>query len=169
MKGFWRENSYRIAGGVEGALYSDELSVELIADGCHLPDELLRFVYKIKGRDNICLVTDAIRASGMPDGARTKIGSLESGLDVIVEDGVAKLPDRTSFAGSAATYDRLYRTMARAVGNDMVSLSRMASATPARVMGLCDRGRIEEGLRADLVILDNNLNVQNVIIKGELI
>lgn len=169
MRGVWRENSYRIAGAVEGALHFDELCVELIADGCHLPDELLRFVYKIKGADGICLVTDAIRAAGMPDGTRTKIGSLKTGLDVIVEDGVAKLPTRDSFAGSAATFDRLFRTMARAVGADMVELSRMASTTPARVMGLTDRGRIEVGLRADLVIMDAELKIKRVILRGELI
>ena len=169
MRGVWRDNSYRIAGAVEGALHFDELCVELIADGCHLPDELLRFVYKIKGADGICLVTDAIRAAGMPNGTKTKIGSLKTGLHVIVEDGVAKLPTRDSFAGSAATFDRLFRTMARAVGADMVELSRMASTTPARVMGLSDRGRIEVGLRADLVIMDSELKIKRVILGGELI
>ena len=169
MYGVRREKSFRIAGAVEGALYFDELCVELIADGCHLPSELLRFVYKIKGSDRICLVTDAIRAAGMPDGAKTKIGSLKSGLDVVVEDGVAKLPSRESFAGSAATFDRLYRTMAEATGADMVELSRMASSTPARVMHLSDRGRIEAGLRADLLIMDKNLKIKNVILNGEMI
>ena len=167
MNGVRREKSYRIAGSVEAALYFDELCVELIADGCHLPPELLRFVYKIKGSDKICLVTDAIRAAGMPDGSKTKIGSLESGLDVVVEDGVAKLPSRESFAGSAATFDRLYRTMAEAIGADMVALSRMASSTPAEAMRLTDRGRIEVGLRADLVIMDKNLKIKKVILNGE--
>lgn len=169
MKGFWRENSYRIAGAVEGALHFDELAVELIADGCHLPDELLRFVYKIKGDDRICLVTDAIRAAGMPDGSKTKIGSLLTGLDVVVEDGVAKLPNRESFAGSAATFDRVYRTMARAIGKDMVALSRMASDTPARIMGFTDRGRIAVGMRADLILINENLEIQKIIIGGKIL
>ena len=167
MQGVRREQSYRIAGAVEGALYFDELFVELIADGCHLPAELLRFVYKIKGADKICLVTDAIRAAGMPDGSKTKIGSLKTGLDVVVEGGVAKLPSRDSFAGSTATYDRLYRTMSGAIGADMVALSRMASSTPADVMHLYDRGRIEQGLSADLVIMDRDLNINKVILNGE--
>ena len=169
MKGFWRENSYRIAGAIEGALHFDELAVELIADGCHLPDELLRFVYKIKGDERICLVTDAIRAAGMPDGSKTKIGSLASGLDVVVEGGVAKLPNRKSFAGSAATFDRVYRTMARATGGDMVSLSRMASDTPARIMGFTDRGRIAAGMRADLILMNDDLEIQKIIIGGNIL
>lgn len=169
MKGVWRENSFRIAGAVEGGLYFDGLTVELISDGCHLPYELLKFVYKIKGDEKICLVTDAIRAAGMPEGAKTKIGSLENGLDVIVEDGVAKLPTRDSFAGSTATFDRLFRNMAKATGADMVSLSRMASSTPAKVMGFSDRGRIAEGLRADLIIMNNELEIQKTILNGEII
>lgn len=167
MRGVWRENSYRIAGAVEGALHFDELCVELIADGCHLPDELLRFAYKIKGSDNIALVTDAIRASGLPDGTKTRIGSIKSGLEVMVEDGVAKLVTGDSFAGSAATFDRLYRIMARATGAGMVELSRMASTTPARVMGLSDRGRIAVGLRADLIMMDSELKMKRVFLKGE--
>ena len=167
MRGVWRENSYRIAGAVEGALHFDELCVELIADGCHLPDELLRFVYKIKGSDNIALVTDAIRASGLPDGTKTRIGSIKSGLEVMVEDGVAKLVTGDSFAGSAATFDRLYRIMARATGAGMVELSRMASTTPASVMGLSDRGRIAVGLRADLIMMDSELKMKRVFLKGE--
>jgi N-acetylglucosamine-6-phosphate deacetylase len=107
MRGVVRKDSFRVGGAVEAGLYFDDLFVEIIADGCHLPSELLRYIYKIKGSDRVALITDAIRAAGMPDGAKTKIGSLKSGLDVIVEDGVAKLPSRQSFAGSAATADRL--------------------------------------------------------------
>lgn len=169
MNGVIRKNSFRVAGAVEAGLYLDDMYVELIADGKHLPYELLRYVYKIKGADRICLVTDAIRASGMPEGAKTKIGSIVSGLDVIVEDGVAKLPDRQSFAGSTATMDRVYRTMIEATGADMVSASRMASLNPAVLLGLTDRGEIAEGKRADLVLLDKNLNIKNVIKNGEII
>ena len=163
MKGVTRKNAFRIAGAVEAGLYIDGMLVELIADGRHLPPELLRFVYKIKGADKICLITDAIRAAGMPDGARTVIGSLERGLDVIVEDNVAKLPDRQSFAGSTATADRLYRTMADAIGRDMPALSRMASLTPARALGLTDRGEIREGYLAHLLLLDGELNIRKII------
>ena len=168
MKGVTRRNSFRVAGAVEAGLFFDDLFVEIIADGCHLPYELLRYIYKIKGADRICLITDAIRAAGMPEGSRTKIGSLSSGLDVIVEDGVAKLPDRQSFAGSCATADRLYRTMIRATGCDPVMASRMASLTPATVLGLSDRGEIAEGKRADLLLIDDpyNCNITKVFLGG---
>ena len=169
MKGVTRKNAYRIAGAVEAGLYFDHIFVEIIADGKHLPPELLKFIYKIKGADRICLITDASRACGFPEGATSKIGSLLRGTDIIVEDGVAKLPDRTAFGGSVATFDRLVRTMADAIGDDPVSLSRMASTTPASVMGFDDRGEISEGKKADLVITDKKYNVKKVISSGELV
>ena len=103
MKGVERRNAYRYAGAVEAGLYFDSYYVEIIADGKHLPLELLKYIYKVKGAERICMITDAIRASGLPNGATTKIGSMERGLDVIVEDNVAKMPDRQAFAGSTAT------------------------------------------------------------------
>ena len=169
MKGVTRKNSFRIAGAVEAGLYFDDLFVEIIADGRHLPMELLRFIYKCKGADRIALITDAIRASGLPNGAETVIGSLKNGLPVVVEDEVAKLPDRQSFAGSTATFDRLYKTMAEAIGKDMVALSKMASLTPARIMGWTDRGEIAVGKRADLLVVDKNLNIKKIIFGGNII
>ncbi len=166
MKGTERKNAYRVAGAVEAGLYFDEYYVEIIADGKHLPIELLKYIYKVKGPDRICMITDAIRAAGLTNGSETKIGSLKRGLDVIVEDDVAKMPDRQAFAGSTATTDRLYRTMARAIGTDteeLVALSKMSSLTPARVMGLTDRGEIAVGKLADIVILTPELDVARVI------
>lgn len=166
MKGVTRRNSFRIAGAVEAGLYFDDMYVEIIADGCHLPRDLLRYIYKIKGADRICLITDAIRAAGMPNGAKTKIGSLAHGLEVIVEDGVAKLPDRQSFAGSTATADRLFRNMMDITGADIVSVCRMASTTPAKISGLFDRGEIAVGKRADLIIMDKKYKIEKVIHNG---
>ncbi|MBE6644243.1 MAG: N-acetylglucosamine-6-phosphate deacetylase [Ruminococcaceae bacterium] len=166
MKGTERVNAYRVAGAVEAGLYFDSYYVEIIADGKHLPLELLKYIYKAKGPDRICMITDAIRAAGLPNGAETKIGSLKRGLDVIVEDDVAKMPDRQAFAGSTATTDRLYRTMAKAIGikpEGLVALSKMSSLTPARVMGLTDRGEIAVGKIADIVILNTDLELVRVI------
>jgi len=162
MKGVTRQNAYRIAGAVEAGLYFDECFVEIIADGKHLPEELLKFIYKCKGADRICLTTDATRAAGFPDGTASVLGSRKNGVATIIEDGVAKLPDRQSFAGSVATADRLYRTMAGAIGRDLPALSRMASLTPATLMGWTDRGEIAAGKKADLVLLDSELNVKKV-------
>ena len=166
MKGVTRKNAYRIAGAVEAGLYLDNVFAEIIADGKHLPPELLKFIYKFKGADKICLITDASRACGFPEGTVSKIGSLKRGTDIIVEDGVAKLPDRTSFGGSVATFDRLVKTMSKAIGNKPVDLAKMASATPAKVMGFTDRGEIAVGKRADLVITDSEYNIKNVIFNG---
>ena len=166
MKGTERKNAYRVAGAVEAGLYFDSYFVEIIADGKHLPIELLKFIYKCKGPDRICMITDAIRAAGLPNGAETKIGSLKRGLDVIVEDDVAKMPDRQSFAGSTATTDRLFKTMAKAIGDKpdaLIALTKMSSLTPARVMGLTDRGEIAVGKIADLVILNSSFDLVKVI------
>lgn len=167
MKGTERKFAYRIAGAVEGGLYFDDMYVEIIADGKHLPLELLKYIYKFKGRDRICLITDAIRAAGLPNGSTTTAVSCANNSLVIVEDDVGKVADRSCFAGSTATTDRLYRTMAEAIGRDFVSLSRMASLTPAKVMGFEDRGEIAVGKRADLVLLDNDLQVLSVILNGK--
>jgi N-acetylglucosamine-6-phosphate deacetylase len=167
MKMTERVNAYRVAGGVEAGLYFDEYTVEMITDGKHLPKELLKYIYKLKGADRICMITDAIRAAGLPNGSKTKIGSMETGLDVIVEDDVAKLPNRQAFAGSTATSDRLFKVMYDVLGKSdeaMIAISKMMSRTPSRVMGLSDRGEIAVGKLADLVILKaDTLDVERVI------
>ncbi|MBQ3823700.1 MAG: N-acetylglucosamine-6-phosphate deacetylase [Clostridia bacterium] len=166
MKGVTRKNSYRTAGAVEAGLYFDDLYVELIADGRHLPPELLKFVYKCKGAKRICLITDAIRASGLGNGEKSVIGSLGNGLPVIVEDDVAKTADRQSFAGSTATFDRIFATMGKAVGCGISDLVKMSSYNPSRIAGLTDRGEIAAGKRADLLLADGSLKIKKVIFGG---
>ncbi len=167
MHGVYRKNAYRIAGAVEGALYDDRMFVEIIADGKHLPSGLLKLICKVKGSDKVCLITDAMRGSGLNDGTETVLGRLNGGVKVIIEDGVAKLPDRCSFAGSVATTERLFKTISKLTDVDIINISKMASATPASVMGLTDRGSIEVGKRADICLLDNDFNVKTVFLKGE--
>jgi len=169
MSGLYRKNSYRYAGAIEAGLYSDKYYVEIIADGKHLPSSLLKLIYKCCTSDRICLITDAIRGAGLPDGTETISGRLEDGLPIIIEDGVGKVLDRQCFAGSVATSDRLIRTMHNLAGVDLINISKMASATPAKVMGLCDRGTIEIGKRADLVLMNENLETESVYLKGELV
>ena len=118
MSGVTRRNAYRFAGAVESAFIIDDMDVEIIADGIHLPAPLLKLIYKIKGPGKIALITDAMRAAGMPPG-ESVIGNIQTGLKVIVEDGVSKMPDRKSFAGSVATADRLVRTMIQMAGVSM--------------------------------------------------
>ena len=163
MKGVERVNAYRIAGAVEAGLYLDDMYAEVIADGKHLPLELLKLIYKCKGPEKICLVTDATRACGLPEGTITTSLNSVGAHQIIVEDGVAKLMNRQAFSGSTATTDRLYRTMAQAIGKDMVALSIMSSLAPAQAMGLDDRGEIAVGKRADLLLLNEQLEIEQVI------
>lgn len=166
MASVHREHAYRVAGAVEAGYLLDDLYVEVIADGCHLPAELLKLIYKVKGADHICLVTDSMRAAGMPDG-EYMLGSLTAGQRCIVEDGVAKLPDRTAFAGSVATTDRLVRTFCQLTDAPLHEIIKMASLTPARLVGISDRkGSISAGKDADLVVLDQQLQIRAVMVRG---
>jgi N-acetylglucosamine-6-phosphate deacetylase len=169
MSGVTRRNAYRYAGVVEAAFLIDGMDVEIIADGVHLPAPLLQLVYKIKGAARTALITDAMRAAGMPEGDSV-LGNIHHGLKVIVEDGVAKLPDRSAFAGSVATADRLVRTMIREAGVTLQEAVRMMTATPAAILGLGDsKGTLAPGMDADLVIFDEDIKVHATIIKGELV
>ena len=168
MSGVTRRNAFRYAGVIESALLLD-MDVELITDGVHLPAPLLKLVYKIKGADRITLITDAMRAAGMPEGEST-LGSLKNGLTVIVEDGVAKLPDRTAFAGSVATANQLVRNMVNLADVSLLDAVRMASTTPARIMGVDARkGSLAVGKEADIVIFDDQFDIQATLVNGRLI
>lgn len=168
MKLTFRKNAYRTAGAVEAGLWDDRLAVELIADGKHLPPALLKLAYKTKGTGRICLITDAVRGAGLPEGTRFRLGTKADGVDAIIEDKVAKLPDRTSFAGSVATTDRLLRVMHLEAGVPLEDVCRMLSETPAKMMGYGDRGTIAPGKRADFAVLGTDLQIQNVILGGKL-
>ena len=168
MSGVTRRNAFRYAGVIESAFLLD-LDVEIIGDGIHLPPPLLKLVYKIKGADRTALITDAMRAAGMPEGEST-LGSLKNGLKVIVEDGVAKLPDRTAFAGSVATMNRLVRNMVQLADVPLLEAVRMASTTPARIMGVNhQKGALAKGKDADLVFFDQNIMVRLTMRQGKLI
>lgn len=166
MTGVFRVNSYRFAGVVESAFLIDDLTVEVIGDGCHLPKPLLQLIYKIKGADRIALVTDATNAAGQ-DVTESILGSKKNGVKVMVEDGVAKLPDRQSFAGSVATMDRLVRNMYKLAEVKLTDAVKMATLTPARIIGIDARkGSITPGKDADIVLFDDNINVKMTIING---
>jgi N-acetylglucosamine-6-phosphate deacetylase len=167
MSGVTRKNAFRYAGVIESAYLLDGMKVEVIADGIHLPAPLLQLIYKIKGPDRIALITDAMRAAGMPEG-ESVIGNINSGLKVIVEDGVSKLPDRSSFAGSVATADRLVRTMIRLGGVSLKSAVRMITKTPAEIMNIADqKGSLSVGKDADVVVFDENISIYCTIVKGK--
>jgi N-acetylglucosamine-6-phosphate deacetylase len=169
MSGVTRRNAFRYAGVIESAFIIDEMDVEVIADGVHLPAPLLKLIFKIKGPDKIALITDAMRAAGMPPG-ESVIGNIHTGLKVIVEDGVSKLPDRSSFAGSVATADRLVRTMIHMAGVSLPDAIRMITLTPASIMNISDqKGSLTVGKDADIVIFDENISIHTTMVKGKVI
>lgn len=159
---------YPMQGGVlEATLYFDELTTEVIADGKHLDAGLLLVALKFKGPDRLALVSDCSRALDMPDG-RYLIGPLDGGEPLVKKDGVGMLPDLSALASSVEGMDHMVRTFQRLTGRPVWEVVRMASLTPARIAGQDrDIGSIDKGKRADLLILDRELNVQRVFIDGQ--
>lgn len=160
-----KEGQKVLAGVVEAAYLNDNVSVELICDGRHIPRDILRLALMIKGADKVMGITDGMRIAGT-DMQSGKLGSLKNGTDVIVDDNVAKLPDMSSYAGSIATMDRCLRVLVKDYGIDIVTASKMLSSTPSKLLGLDNKGSIEIGKDANLVIVDSNFNVSNTIING---
>jgi N-acetylglucosamine-6-phosphate deacetylase len=155
------------AGVLEATLYFDELTTEVIADGKHLGPELLRLAYKVKGPDRLALVTDAMRAVDMPDGEYW-FGAEGTGERVRKLDGVGVTLDGAALASGATGMDQAVRTMHQLAGVPLPEAVRMASLTPARILGIdSDAGSLETGKRADLVVIDTELNVKQVYVGGE--
>lgn len=169
MSSVHRKNAYRLAGAVEACYLLEEMDVEIIADGAHLPKELLQLIYQFKGPKRMALITDAMRAAGMPAGPSI-LGNKDKGLPVMVEDGVAKLMDRSAFAGSVATADRLLQTMVHGAGLPLLDVIQMMSAVPARILGLSqETGSIQAGLSADLILLNTQLEVNLTMVQGRVV
>lgn len=161
-----RKDGYRVLGIIESAYIFDELTVEIIADGAHLPKELLKLIVKCKDNDKICLVTDSMRGADMPDGASI-LGGIKDGQAVILEDGIAKMPDRSCFAGSVATADRLIRVMTKEAGLSLEGAVAMLSLNPARFINYDKKkGSIDLGKDADLILFDDGINIKNVFVCG---
>ncbi len=155
------------AGVVEATYLDDSVTVELIGDGCHIPKEDILLAMKIKGREKVSVITDGMRlsASELTSG---KLGNEITGTDVIVDDGVAKLPDLSSFAGSIATMDRCLRVLCQSYKISLTDASVMLSLSPAKRMGIDKtKGSIEPGKAADLLIFDSELNLKRVILGGK--
>lgn len=163
-----RRGGFRFLGVTESAYALEELTVEMIADGCHLPPELLRMIYRLKGPDKVCMITDSLRCCGQ-DVTESLSGSRSNGQRIIVEDGVAKIPDRSAFAGSIATADRLLYTAYHLARIPLVDCVKMMTLTPARIMGIADRkGSLLPGKDADVVLFDEEIRLSCVIAGGKL-
>jgi len=129
-------------------------------DGVHLADDLVALVFSVLGPERVVLVTDAMAAAGMPDGAYT-LGP----RDVRVRDGVARLVDGDSIAGGTSRLLDIVRRQI-AAGLDPVAVVASASAVPAAVLGLGDVGALTPGLRADVVVTDSDLRPRTVLEAG---
>lgn len=155
-----RQQGFRHLGIIEAAYLLDDIDVELIADGKHLPLELLQMIFKCKDHRHIALVTDSISATGLEI-----TESNAANIPYIIEDGVCKLPDRSAFAGSIATMDVLLRN-AVAAGCSVEDAVSMMTAVPARIMKL-PKGKLEAGLDADLTVFDEDFTVKAVFAMGK--
>ena len=163
MPGFHKRREYKYEGTVESVYLTDGMTVEVIADGIHLPATILKLVYKLKGVENTCLVTDALAYAAYE-------GNEPIDPRYIIEDGVCKMADHSALAGSLATMDVLVRTMVKKANIPLEDAVRMASETPARLIGASDRkGALAKGKDADIVILDKELNVRCVWSMGKIV
>ena len=162
MPGFHKRREYKYEGTVESVYLTDGMSVEVIADGVHLPATILKLVYKLKGVENTCLVTDALKYAAFD-------GEINDPRYVI-ENDVCKLADHSSLAGSLATMDKLVWTMVKKAEIPLEDAIRMASETPARIIGIdSHKGSLLKGKDADIVILDNDTKVRCVFSMGEIV
>ena len=160
-----RVGAYRVAGVVEAGLCSDALTAQVIADGKHLPPELLRFIVHCKGCARIVLITDGLGASAT-EAKEGEIYIQKNGVPAILEDGVMKLMDRLSFAGSIATMSRQVRNMHTLAGVPLCEAVRMGTANPAKLAGAADKGMLAPGYDADVILFDEQVNVTRTLVKG---
>lgn len=155
-----RHQGFRHLGIIESAYLLDDMYVEAICDGCHLPLDLLRLIIKQKGTDRVCLITDALRPGGIGEEGKEYT---DCPVPFVIEDGVAKLLDRSAFAGSIATSDILLKTAVKA-GCSIADTVKMMTETPAKVMNLDTKGKIAAGFDACFTVFDSNLDIVDIAI-----
>ncbi len=163
-------NGVRSVGLCELGLVDDRLTVEIIADNHHITPEMVKLIYKCKGAEQMCIVSDSLRAGGMPSDESLYILGSKSDCDAqkfIVADGAARLPDRSRLAGSIQPLSQMVKNLVFDAGIDLYEAVAMASLTPAKIIGADHQlGSIQEGKLADICILDKNLQVKAVMVNG---
>lgn len=161
-------NGIVYSGVNEATLLRDDITIEMICDGRHIPKEHMLLAYRIKGADKIALITDAMRAAGT-NATHSILGAKQGGVPVVIKDDVAQLPDFSFYAGSVGTMDRALRVAHVQYGIPLVDVSRMLSLTPARLSRCADRkGSLETGKDADIVVMDKDFRISSVYVCGEL-
>ena len=159
-----RDHGFRRLGVIETAYLLDDMYVEIICDGKHLPPELIKLIYKIKGADKIALITDSLALAGTD-----QTHGFMQNTEFIIEDGVCKLMDRSAFAGSIATADRLVRVAVKEADIPLLDAVKMITETPAKIMKLSSKGKIARNKTADFVVFDENISIKAVFARGKLI
>ncbi|MBE6696183.1 MAG: N-acetylglucosamine-6-phosphate deacetylase [Ruminococcaceae bacterium] len=156
-----RLQGFRRLGVIEAAYLNDDIYVEIIADGRHLPIDLIKMIIKIKGTDKVMLVTDSleIACTDIKEGVM-------SGTEFIVEEGVCRLKDRSAFAGSIATADRLIRVIAFDCGFSIPTAVKMMTEVPAKILKI-NKGTLEAGKDADIIVFDDDINVSDIFVNGK--
>ena len=157
-----RDHGFRRLGVIETAYLLDGMYVEIICDGKHLPPALIRMIYGIKGADRIALVTDSLALAG----TEQDHGFMQD-TEFIIEDGVCKLMDRSAFAGSIATADRLVRVAVKEADIPLLDAIKMITATPAAIMGLRSKGCIAPDMDADFAVFDDSICIKAVWARGK--
>ncbi len=163
MKGFHKVREYKHEGTVESVYALPDMTVEMIADGIHVPPVILRMIYLVKGVERTAMITDALACAASDS---------QTAFDprVIIEDGVCKLSDRSALAGSIATMDRLVRTAVQQAGIPMEDACRMVSETPARIMHIYDRkGSLQRDKDADIILFDSDQQLRFVMQMGRVV
>jgi N-acetylglucosamine-6-phosphate deacetylase len=160
-----RLNLRRVAGLVEYTLLDDRLTTEIIGDGFHISPSLTKLIYKQKGPEHLAVITDASPLTGQPPGAYRIWG-----IDVIVEENIAFVADRSAYAGTVTTLDRCLARVIENAGTTFQNALRMVTLTPATILKVAQRkGSLEVGKDADIVILDRNLKVSQTLVAGRVV
>ncbi len=153
---------HRDIGLVGAGLLHDDVFAELICDTLHISVPMIKLTFKVKGADKVMLISDAMRAAGMPEGEYTL-----GGLPVIVKDGAARLKEGGALAGSTLLINTALKNVYEITGLPLSEVVKSATSTPAASLGMDDIGKLEAGMLADMVILDKNFKVLQTFVNGE--
>ena len=157
-----RANLRRVAGLVESVLLDDRVTTEIITDGYHIAPSLMKLALKVKGPEKLAIITDGSSLTGLPPGVYTRLGR-----EIVLEEEISYVADRSAYAGSVASMDQCVRVAVKNMDLSLPVAFRMASLTPAAILGVSDRkGSLEVGKDADVVVLDDDLHVTHTVARG---
>jgi N-acetylglucosamine-6-phosphate deacetylase len=155
---------HRELGTIGAAMTLPQFSCELIADNIHVHPAAQKILVDVKGSSGVILITDAIRAAGLPDG-----DYILDERSIHIQNGAVRLPDRT-LAGSVLTMERALQNVHAATGRSLAEIWVTSSLNAARAIGVsAHKGSLEVGKDADLVLLDQSFNVKLTVVEGKIV